>query len=280
MNLVCHYRTLGLRQGASLPEVKQAYRQLVRQYHPDVNPDKQAIERFIRVNDAYTAIVDAWGGAHRFALGAEEAAGADRSAASNNRASVSSGPLDLSDLTLEGLKRQLDKLGIGRFAQPNSSSEKAEFNDTGLFPWSNSPPDNNSLKREERPCSAGRSANPSIDPCLEPLVSSEASLKQEAYRQLRALLKQHKFPRAIALVEGLANRMPADIEISQWQAIVYQRWGRYLIAQGQFHKARLYLKKALATDPDNLSLWREVNRDFWQLANLEAFGAVKGSLSY
>ena len=63
--------------------------------------------------------------------------------------------------------------------------------------------------------------------------------------------------------------MPTDSEIIQWQAIVYQRWGRKLIDNGQTQKARIYLKKALRTDPNNPSLWREINRDFWQLANLD-----------
>ena len=56
MNLARHYRTLGLRRGASAPDVKAAYRKLVRQYHPDINPDEAAIEQFIKINDAYTAL--------------------------------------------------------------------------------------------------------------------------------------------------------------------------------------------------------------------------------
>ncbi|MBF2028793.1 MAG: DnaJ domain-containing protein [Oscillatoriales cyanobacterium C42_A2020_001] len=101
-----------------------------------------------------------------------------------------------------------------------------------------------------------------VNPNLSPL---EQQLKSNAYQQLQHLLKGQRFPRAIALIEGLARRLPNDSEISQWQAIVYQQWGRYLIQQQQPDKARLYLKKALRTDPHNRSLWAEVEKDFRSL---------------
>ena len=93
----------------------------------------------------------------------------------------------------------------------------------------------------------------------------ELLLKRKSYLQLQQFLKDRRFPRAIALVEGLAQRMPQDREVRQWQAIAYQRWGRQLIAEGNFDKARIYLKKALQTDPHNRALWTEVERDFRQL---------------
>ncbi|MEM8613568.1 MAG: molecular chaperone DnaJ, partial [Cyanobacteria bacterium P01_H01_bin.105] len=94
------------------------------------------------------------------------------------------------------------------------------------------------------------------------LSDHEQKLKQDSYRQLQLLLKQQKYPRAIALVEGLAQRITHDSEVRQWQAITYQRWSRHLIDQGQLGKARIYLDKALKTDPLNKSLWVEINRDF------------------
>ncbi len=101
-----------------------------------------------------------------------------------------------------------------------------------------------------------------FNPDLSP---AERQLKQQFYEQLQTLLKTRRFPRAIALVEGLANRMPKDPEVGQWQAIAYQQWGRYLIQQGQLDKARIYLKKALRTDPHNQTLWAEVEKDFRRL---------------
>lgn len=97
------------------------------------------------------------------------------------------------------------------------------------------------------------------------LSALEQRLKQESYDQLQQLLRQQKFPRAIALVEGLAQRISQDPEVRQWQAIAYQRWGRQLIADGNPSKARIYLEKALKTDPLNKSLWSEVTRDFQQM---------------
>jgi curved DNA-binding protein CbpA len=90
----------------------------------------------------------------------------------------------------------------------------------------------------------------------------EEGLKWKTYEQLQVFLKQRRFPQAIALVEALAQRLPEDAEVRQWQAIAYQIWGRELISQNQFPKAKIYLKKALKTDPNNRTLLLEVQRDF------------------
>lgn len=95
-----------------------------------------------------------------------------------------------------------------------------------------------------------------------PLSEADQGLKQQSYEHLQQLLKYQRFPRAIALIEGLAQRLPQDLEVRQWQAIAYQRFGRYLVNENQLDKARSYLKKALRTDPHNRSLWAEVERDF------------------
>lgn len=108
---------------------------------------------------------------------------------------------------------------------------------------------------------------PVTDPMAtaRPLSKIEQQLKQSAYQQLQELLKQHRFPRAVVLVEGLAQRLSQDLEVRQWQAIVYQRWGRHLIKEHQFSKARVYLQKALRVDPHNRSLAVEVQRDLHKL---------------
>ena len=54
-----YYRILGVQRNASEKEIKRAYRQLARKYHPDVNPgDRQAEERFKQINEAYEVLVD------------------------------------------------------------------------------------------------------------------------------------------------------------------------------------------------------------------------------
>ncbi|WP_413173609.1 DnaJ domain-containing protein [Anabaena azotica] len=93
----------------------------------------------------------------------------------------------------------------------------------------------------------------------------EQRLKWKTYEQLQRFLQEKRFPQAIALVEALAARLPEDIEVRQWQAIAYQIWGRALIAAKQLPKARIYLKKAIKTDPHNKALLIEVQRDFEHL---------------
>jgi tetratricopeptide (TPR) repeat protein len=93
----------------------------------------------------------------------------------------------------------------------------------------------------------------------------EQRLKWKTYEQLQLFLKERRFPQAIALAEALADRLPEDMEVRQWLAVSYQIWGRALIAQKQLLKARIYLKKALKTDPNNKTLCNEVQRDFQSL---------------
>ena len=54
-----HYETLGVSRNATAEEIKKAYRQLARQYHPDANQhDPQAEERFKEITVAYETLRD------------------------------------------------------------------------------------------------------------------------------------------------------------------------------------------------------------------------------
>ncbi|MGF1523352.1 MAG: DnaJ domain-containing protein [Leptolyngbyaceae cyanobacterium] len=107
---------------------------------------------------------------------------------------------------------------------------------------------------------------PKVTVELNPNLSeAEQALKQRGFEQLQMLFQTQRFPRAIALVDGLAQRLTRDSEVRQWQAIAYQRWARYLIRYRHYEKARRALKKALRIDPHNKSLWREVSRDFQRI---------------
>ena len=53
MNQIDYYKILGLKPGATLDQIKKAYRKKARLYHPDLNTRKDAAEIFISVNEAY-----------------------------------------------------------------------------------------------------------------------------------------------------------------------------------------------------------------------------------
>jgi curved DNA-binding protein CbpA len=102
---------------------------------------------------------------------------------------------------------------------------------------------------------------PETEQSIQELSKYDQQLKWKSYEKLEQLLKEGKFIRAIALVEGLAQRIPQDLEIKQWQAIVYQQWGKILFKRKQPEKAKNYFQKALNIDPHNLSLWQEIQKD-------------------
>ena len=54
-----YYETLGISKNANEAEIKKAYRNLAKKYHPDVNPnDKTAEKKFKEVNEAYEILSD------------------------------------------------------------------------------------------------------------------------------------------------------------------------------------------------------------------------------
>jgi molecular chaperone DnaJ len=54
-----YYEILGIEKGAAGDDIKRAYRQLARKYHPDVNPgDKDSEEKFKEVAEAYEVLSD------------------------------------------------------------------------------------------------------------------------------------------------------------------------------------------------------------------------------
>jgi tetratricopeptide (TPR) repeat protein len=207
MDIADYYRQLGLRSGASLSQVKASYRQLARQYHPDVNPgNEQAKNKFIAITEAYKFLV--------------------------------------------------------KVAPPHVAESKVA---NSSMPPTSTPPDRE-VKAQGQAVKVTRK-EAAVQSHAD-LSAVEQKLKQDAYFELQQLLKYQRFPRAIALIEGLAQRVPEDLEVRQWQAIAYQRWGRHLIGEKQVDKARIYLKKAVKTDPHNRALWAEVERDFRRLEEI------------
>jgi len=53
-----YYETLGVSKDASKEEIKKAYKKLAKQYHPDINKDPSASEKFKEINEAAAVLSD------------------------------------------------------------------------------------------------------------------------------------------------------------------------------------------------------------------------------
>ncbi|MFM2044375.1 MAG: hypothetical protein RLY86_2951 [Pseudomonadota bacterium] len=85
------YQILGVVRSATADDIKQAYRRLAKQYHPDLNPGRADIEmKFKEVNAAYSLLSDPEKRA-RFDKGEIDASGAERPDSTFRRAYAGAG---------------------------------------------------------------------------------------------------------------------------------------------------------------------------------------------
>ncbi|MBK2008817.1 DnaJ domain-containing protein, partial [Francisella orientalis] len=56
--MVDYYSLLGVSRDASEAELKKAYRRLAKKYHPDVNKEKRAEDKFKEIQTAYYVLGD------------------------------------------------------------------------------------------------------------------------------------------------------------------------------------------------------------------------------
>lgn len=99
-----------------------------------------------------------------------------------------------------------------------------------------------------------------------PQGNQDQQLKWQCYEKLREVMREKRFARAIAIVEGLSYALPNDAEIRQWQAIVYQHKARQLLQERRLEQAKRYFDKALRTDPYNRLLRIEIEKDWLKYA--------------
>lgn len=72
-----YYEILGVKREATDSEIKSAYRKLTKKYHPDVNKEKGAEEKFKDINEAYEVLGDKAKRQRYDSLGANWQGGAD-----------------------------------------------------------------------------------------------------------------------------------------------------------------------------------------------------------
>ena len=53
-----YYEVLELSKNASSEDIKKSYRKLAKKYHPDINKDPGAEEKFKEINEAYEVLSD------------------------------------------------------------------------------------------------------------------------------------------------------------------------------------------------------------------------------
>lgn len=125
-----YYETLGVARTAGADEIRRAYRKLARQFHPDVNKEKDAQAKFTQVQEAYDVLsdeqkrkrYDQYGSAEPAAAGAS---GRPHYTWSNVGNTGQGGGFDQSELDPETLGSMFEAFFGGRAEEMNAGGRRA-----------------------------------------------------------------------------------------------------------------------------------------------------------
>ncbi len=125
MNKKDYYETLGVSKGATDEEIKRAFRKLAKEYHPDINKEPGAEEKFKEIGEAYSVLSDANKRAQYDQFG--------HAAFQNGGGSGAGGfgGFDASDINLDDILNDLFGGGFGGFSGFGRSSSRANRSSRG-----------------------------------------------------------------------------------------------------------------------------------------------------
>jgi tetratricopeptide (TPR) repeat protein len=105
-------------------------------------------------------------------------------------------------------------------------------------------------------------------PQAKETVDPVQKLKRELKR-VQKMIREKPCYTTVFFIEELRKRYPNAPEVVHWQAIAYYRWGKELLQQGKYIRARDYLTRVLSTDPQNRGLCYAAKRNLDQLDELQ-----------
>lgn len=114
-----YYETLGVNKNASDEEIKRAFRKLAKQYHPDVNKEPGAAEKFKEIGEAYAVLSDP---SKRKTYDQFGSAAFENGGSADASGAGGFGGFDFSDIDLDSILRDVFGGGFSGFGSRRSSS--------------------------------------------------------------------------------------------------------------------------------------------------------------
>ncbi|XP_064642918.1 ATP-dependent DNA/RNA helicase DHX36-like [Lineus longissimus] len=136
-----HYKTLGLNQGASVEEIKKAFRKLAKKWHPDKNKSSSATEKFQQLRAAYDALME------QKKRGKSEAGSSSRPPGSSSRPNrAQAGGSSRPNGTQAGGSSRPNGTQAGGSSRPNGTQAGGSSRPNGAQPGGSSRPNGGSSR--------------------------------------------------------------------------------------------------------------------------------------